>query len=44
MLNTINLEAIEQQEESGKFRLTWHHAAVARGGAAMRLAAMRVAE
>ena len=43
-LNTTNLEVIEQQEESGKFRPTWHHAAVACGGAAMRLTAMRVAE
>jgi hypothetical protein len=42
-LNTTNLEVIEQKEESGKFRQTWHHAAVARGGAAMRLTAMRVA-
>jgi len=38
-----DLEVIEPQEESGKFRPTWHHAGVARGGAALRLTATRVA-
>jgi hypothetical protein len=43
MLNTKNLEVTDQQEESGKFKLAWHHAAVARGAAA-RLVAMEAVE
>src|SRR4051794_40296655 len=34
-LNTANPEVVEYKNESGKFSGAWHHAAVARGGAAV---------
>jgi hypothetical protein len=34
-LNTANPELIDCKRESGKFSGAWHHAAVARGGAAV---------
>jgi hypothetical protein len=33
-LNTTNLEPIELERESGKFKGAWHHAAAVLGGAA----------
>jgi hypothetical protein len=34
-LNTANPEVIGYKRESGRFSGAWHHAAVARGGAAV---------
>jgi len=42
-LNTANPEVVGSKRESGKFSGAWHHAAVARGGAAVARMPPRVA-